>query len=194
MAGDQLPELLTIGRIGVDIYGQELGQGLEDQQTFAKAVGGSATNVAVAAARLGHRAAVLTKVGDDSLGTYAIRDCEALAEFLAVDIDADASDREELRELIACHGGLPPDSLERSNLARGWACGNPYRGVKAGNATGASAQSTTSVVPASTTRSANSSDRDIRSLSSIQAMSAVTIGLSEESTETTPTSPESAAA
>ena len=41
MAGDQLPELLTIGRIGVDIYGQELGQGLEDQQTFAKAVGGS---------------------------------------------------------------------------------------------------------------------------------------------------------
>ena len=78
MAGDQLPELLTIGRIGVDIYGQELGQGLEDQQTFAKAVGGSATNVAVAAARLGHRAAVLTKVGDDSLGTYAIRDCEAL--------------------------------------------------------------------------------------------------------------------
>jgi 5-dehydro-2-deoxygluconokinase len=78
MSGDQLPELLTIGRIGVDIYGQELGQGLEDQQTFAKAVGGSATNVAVAAARLGHRAAVLTKVGDDSLGTYAIRDCEAL--------------------------------------------------------------------------------------------------------------------
>jgi 5-dehydro-2-deoxygluconokinase len=70
--------LLTIGRIGVDIYGQELGRGLQDPQTFAKAVGGSATNVAVAAARLGHRAAVLTKVGDDSLGTYAVRDCEAL--------------------------------------------------------------------------------------------------------------------
>ena len=73
-----LPELLTIGRISVDLYGQEVGQGLADQQTFAKAVGGSATNVAVAAARLGHRAAVLTKVGDDSLGTYAIADLERL--------------------------------------------------------------------------------------------------------------------
>lgn len=73
-----LPELLTIGRISVDLYGQEVGQGLADPQTFAKAVGGSATNVAVAAARLGHRAAVLTKVGDDSLGTYAIADLERL--------------------------------------------------------------------------------------------------------------------
>ena len=73
-----VPDLLTIGRISVDLYGQEVGLGLEDQQTFDKAVGGSATNVAVAAARLGHHAAVLTKVGDDSLGTYAIRDLERL--------------------------------------------------------------------------------------------------------------------
>lgn len=78
MAVADMPELLTIGRIGIDIYGQELGAGLADQQSFAKAVGGSATNVAVAAARLGVHAAVLTKVGDDSLGTYAIRDCESL--------------------------------------------------------------------------------------------------------------------
>lgn len=74
-----VPELLTIGRISVDLYGQEPGMGLADQQSFAKAVGGSATNVAVAAARLGHRAAVLTKVGDDALGTYAIADLERLS-------------------------------------------------------------------------------------------------------------------
>lgn len=70
--------LLTIGRISVDLYGQEPGMGLADQQTFAKAVGGSATNVAVAAARLGHRAAVLTKVGDDALGAYAVADLQRL--------------------------------------------------------------------------------------------------------------------
>lgn len=73
-----LPELLTIGRISVDLYGQEVGRGLADEQTFAKGVGGSATNVAVAAARLGHRAAVVTKVGQDSLGDYAIADLERL--------------------------------------------------------------------------------------------------------------------
>lgn len=68
------PELLTIGRISVDLYGQELGAGLADPQSFAKAVGGSATNVAVAGARLGHRTAVLTGVGQDSLGEFLIRD------------------------------------------------------------------------------------------------------------------------
>lgn len=72
------PEVLTIGRISADLYGQEAGAGLADPQTFAKAVGGSPTNVAVAIARLGHRAAVLTKVGDDSIGEFCIRDLERL--------------------------------------------------------------------------------------------------------------------
>ncbi len=76
MSGD--PEVLTIGRISADLYGQEAGAGLADPQTFAKAVGGSPTNVAVALARLGRRAAVLTKVGDDAIGTFCIRDLEAL--------------------------------------------------------------------------------------------------------------------
>ena len=39
-------------------------------KTFAKSLGGSATNVAVAAARLGRSAAVITKVGDDPFGPY----------------------------------------------------------------------------------------------------------------------------
>lgn len=77
-AGSSAPEVLTVGRISVDLYGREPGAGLADPQTFAKAVGGSATNVAVAAARLGHRAAVVTKVGDDALGSFAIADLERL--------------------------------------------------------------------------------------------------------------------
>ena len=55
-------ELLTVGRISVDLYARETGVGFDRPQTFVKSLGGSPTNVAVAAARLGHRAAVLTGV------------------------------------------------------------------------------------------------------------------------------------
>lgn len=78
MAQEQpAPELLTVGRVGVDIYPLQTGP-LKDVQTFEKFLGGTATNVAVAAARLGHRTAVLTKVGPDGFGDY-VR--EALAGF-----------------------------------------------------------------------------------------------------------------
>jgi 5-dehydro-2-deoxygluconokinase len=62
--------LLTIGRISVDLYAEQLGVPIRRVSTFRKSIGGTATNVAVAAARLGHRAAVLTKVGDDPFGDY----------------------------------------------------------------------------------------------------------------------------
>src|SRR5436190_14938924 len=64
-------ELLTVGRVGVDLYAEDLGVPFERVRTFAKSIGGSPTNVAVAAARLGRRSAVLTKVGHDALGEYA---------------------------------------------------------------------------------------------------------------------------
>ncbi len=70
-------DLLTVGRVGVDIYPQQNGP-LKDVSTFAKYLGGTATNVAVGAARLGRRTAVLTKVGPDPFGDY-VR--EALAGF-----------------------------------------------------------------------------------------------------------------
>ena len=63
-------DLLSVGRISVDLYALESGVGFVGQQTFHKSVGGSPTNVAVAAARLGLRAAVATKVGDDAFGRY----------------------------------------------------------------------------------------------------------------------------
>ena len=67
-------DLLTIGRISVDLYGQEIAAGLEDPQSFAKAVGGSPTNVAIGAARYGHSTAVLTAVGNDSLGKFVVNE------------------------------------------------------------------------------------------------------------------------
>ncbi|MFI6866818.1 5-dehydro-2-deoxygluconokinase [Nocardia sp. NPDC050406] len=63
-------EVLTVGRVGVDLYPEQSGVPLAEVRTFAKSLGGTATNVAVAAARLGRRAAVLTKVGPDGFGGY----------------------------------------------------------------------------------------------------------------------------
>lgn len=71
-------DLITMGRVGVDLYPEQIGVPLADVRTFAKSLGGSATNVAVAAARLGRTAAVITKVGDDPFGSYVRR---ALAGF-----------------------------------------------------------------------------------------------------------------
>jgi 5-dehydro-2-deoxygluconokinase len=54
------PEVLTVGRVSVDLYPEQIGVPLAEVRTFRKLLGGSPTNVAVAAARLGRRAAVVT--------------------------------------------------------------------------------------------------------------------------------------
>jgi 5-dehydro-2-deoxygluconokinase len=71
-------DVLTMGRVGVDLYPLQSGVGLADVETFGKFLGGSATNVAVAAARHGRRTAVITRTGDDPFGGYVHK---ALAEF-----------------------------------------------------------------------------------------------------------------
>ena len=63
-------DVLTMGRVGVDIYPLQAGVSLEDVTTFGKYLGGSATNVAVAAARLGRSAAVITRTGNDPFGRF----------------------------------------------------------------------------------------------------------------------------
>jgi 5-dehydro-2-deoxygluconokinase len=65
-----VPQVVTIGRVSVDLYTEQAGRSLRDATTFRKSIGGTSTNVAVAAARLGLRAATVTKVGDDSMGDY----------------------------------------------------------------------------------------------------------------------------
>jgi 5-dehydro-2-deoxygluconokinase len=63
-------DVLAIGRCGVDIYPLQIGVGLQDVTTFGKFLGGSAANVAVAAARLGNAAALISGVGDDPFGSF----------------------------------------------------------------------------------------------------------------------------
>jgi 5-dehydro-2-deoxygluconokinase len=68
--GGRSLDLITVGRSSVDLYGEQMGGRLEDMISFAKYVGGSPTNTAVGAARLGLRAGLLTRVGDDHFGRF----------------------------------------------------------------------------------------------------------------------------
>nr|WP_281366096.1 5-dehydro-2-deoxygluconokinase [Janibacter cremeus] len=70
--------MVTMGRTGVDIYPLDHGVPLEEVRTFEKFLGGSATNVAVAAARYRRRAALVTKTGADAFGRYVRAEAERL--------------------------------------------------------------------------------------------------------------------
>ena len=71
-------DLITMGRTGVDIYPLDHGVPLEEVRTFEKFLGGSATNVAVAAARYGRSTALVTKTGADAFGRYVRAEAERL--------------------------------------------------------------------------------------------------------------------
>jgi 5-dehydro-2-deoxygluconokinase len=99
-------EIITIGRVGVDLYPEQSGLSLADVQTFRKSLGGSPVNVAVAAARLGARAATITKVGDDPFGPYV----RAALEEFGVDTRWVGTDPELRTPVVFCEIH-PPDSF-----------------------------------------------------------------------------------
>lgn len=74
-------DVLTMGRIGVDIYPLQTGVGLQDVDAFGKFLGGSSANVAVAAARLGSAAAIVSGVGRDPFGRFCRRELSRLGVF-----------------------------------------------------------------------------------------------------------------
>jgi 5-dehydro-2-deoxygluconokinase len=79
-------DVLSMGRIGVDLYPLQVGVSLADVTEFGKFLGGSATNVAVASARHGRRAAVITRTGDDPFGRFihrALRDLDVDDRFVS---------------------------------------------------------------------------------------------------------------
>jgi 5-dehydro-2-deoxygluconokinase len=99
-------DLITMGRVGVDLYPEQVGVPLAEVRTFAKSLGGSPTNVAVAAARLGARAAVITKVGDDPFGPYV----RAALRGFGVD-DAFVGTHPTLRTPVVFCEIFPPDDF-----------------------------------------------------------------------------------
>jgi 5-dehydro-2-deoxygluconokinase len=65
-------DLACLGRLAVDLYAQQVGARLEDVATFAKYLGGSSANIAFGAARLGLRAAMVSRVGDEQMGRFLV--------------------------------------------------------------------------------------------------------------------------
>ncbi len=65
-------DVVCLGRLGVDLYAQQIGARLEDVSSFAKYLGGSSANIAFGTARLGVKSAMLTRVGDDHMGRFLV--------------------------------------------------------------------------------------------------------------------------
>ncbi|WP_296661744.1 5-dehydro-2-deoxygluconokinase [Paraburkholderia sp.] len=89
-------DVVCLGRLGVDLYAQQVGARLEDVSTFAKYLGGSSANIAFGCARLGLRTAMLTRVGDDHMGRFLV---ETLAKE-GCDTSHVRVDRERLTALV----------------------------------------------------------------------------------------------
>ncbi|MCF5373239.1 bifunctional 5-dehydro-2-deoxygluconokinase/5-dehydro-2-deoxyphosphogluconate aldolase, partial [Pseudomonas syringae] len=93
--GRQL-DLICLGRLGVDLYAQQVGARLEDVSSFAKYLGGSSANIAFGTARLGLRSAMLSRVGDDHMGRFLV---ESLARE-GCDVSAIKRDPERLTAMV----------------------------------------------------------------------------------------------
>ena len=89
-------DFISIGRSSVDLYGGQVGGRLEDMRTFNKYIGGSPTNTAAGAARLGMKSAVITRVGDEHMGRF-IRE-QLRSE--GVDVRGVITDPERLTALV----------------------------------------------------------------------------------------------
>lgn len=100
------PDVLVMGRVGVDLYPEQSRVRLEDVDTFAKFLGGSAGNVAVAVARYGHTAALLSRTGNDPFGRFVRR---SLVE-LGVDADYVGTDPHLPTPITFCEL-FPPDDF-----------------------------------------------------------------------------------
>ncbi|MCR9194662.1 MAG: 5-dehydro-2-deoxygluconokinase [Hyphomonas sp.] len=99
-------DLITIGRSSIDLYGEQTGGRLEDMRSFAKYVGGSPTNTAVGAARLGLSAGLLTRVGADHFGRFIKEQLEREG----VDTTGVITDQDRLTSLVFL-GVKDPDTF-----------------------------------------------------------------------------------
>ncbi|MDD1783380.1 5-dehydro-2-deoxygluconokinase [Enterovibrio sp. ZSDZ35] len=89
-------DVICLGRVAVDLYGEQVGSRLEDMRTFAKYLGGSSGNVAHGTARQGLKSGMLARVGDEHMGRFV---CEELAR-AGVDTSHIITDKERLTALV----------------------------------------------------------------------------------------------
>ena len=83
-------DVICMGRIAVDLYGQQLGSRLEDMSSFNKYLGGSSGNVAYGTAVLGLKSSMLARVGDEHMGRFLREELQSVGcdtSFLIKDPD-----------------------------------------------------------------------------------------------------------
>lgn len=89
-------DLICMGRVAVDLYGQQIGARLEDMGSFAKYLGGSSGNVAYGTARQGLRSSMLARVGDEHMGRFLREELTSVG----VDTSHLITDKERLTALV----------------------------------------------------------------------------------------------
>lgn len=103
-----MTELLTVGRVNLDLYAQQTGAEFEEARGFDAMIGGSPSNIAIAAARLGVRTGVFTAVGDDLVGDWVLR------AFERESVDTSYIARKPgVHTSLALLGQIPPDRFPR---------------------------------------------------------------------------------
>ncbi|MEN8197056.1 MAG: 5-dehydro-2-deoxygluconokinase, partial [Pseudomonadota bacterium] len=121
-------DVITIGRSSVDLYGQQIGGRLEDMASFAKSVGGCPANIAIGAARLGLKSALITRVGNEHMGRFIVEqleregvgtrgvmvDPERLTALVILGVQDDATFplifyRENCADMALCEDDIDPD-------------------------------------------------------------------------------------
>ena len=89
-------DLICLGRVAVDLYGQQIGARLEDMGTFSKYLGGSSGNVAYGTARQGLKSSMLARVGDEHMGRFLREELQRVG----VDTSHLITDKERLTALV----------------------------------------------------------------------------------------------
>ena len=89
-------DLICMGRVAVDFYGQQVGARLEDMGSFSKYLGGSSGNVAYGTARQGLKSSMLARVGDEHMGRFLKEELEAVG----VDTRYLITDKDRLTALV----------------------------------------------------------------------------------------------
>jgi len=89
-------DLICMGRVAVDFYGQQIGARLEDMGSFSKYLGGSSGNVAYGTARQGLKSSMLARVGDEHMGRFLKEELDNVG----VDTRYLIKDKERLTALV----------------------------------------------------------------------------------------------